>query len=164
MDPCPATTESMLQATRATSAFAAWMAWRAFARDKDRHVFLKYLRDALGKGGCSLNAFVLMTNHVHMLVTPSEPGAMPAMMHSVGRGTRATSIRSHGRTGPLFGGRYWASLIEIGKLLSSSTMRYVELNPVRAGMVDHPGRYPWSSYLHNTAGNGARNSPSTASF
>lgn len=122
-----------------------------FRTDKDRHVFLKYLRDSLDKEGCSVNAFVMMTNHVHMLVTPSEPGAMPAMMHSIGTRYVRYFNKVHGRTGPLFGGRYWASLIESeGYLLA--VMRYIELNPVRARMVDHPGRYPWSSYLHNTGG------------
>jgi putative transposase len=56
-----------------------------------------------------------------------------------------------GRTGPLFGSRYWASLIETESYFLA-VMRYIELNPVRAGMVDLPGRYPWSSYRHNTGG------------
>jgi len=122
-----------------------------FRSDKDRHVFLKYLRDALAKGGCALNAFVLMTNHVHMLATPSEPGVMQAMMHSVGSRYARYFNTVHERTGPLFGGRYWASLIETESYFLA-TMRYIELNPVRACMVDAPGRYPWSSYLHNTGG------------
>jgi putative transposase len=120
-----------------------------FRTDNDRHVFLKHLREVLGRGGCSLNAFVMMTNHVHMLATPERAGAMQAMMQAVGTRYARYFNKVHGRTGPLFGGRYWASLIETERYFFA-TMRYIELNPVRARMVDSPGRYPWSSYLHNT--------------
>lgn len=119
-----------------------------FRTDKDRHVFLHYLREALAHGGCSLNAFVLMTNHVHMLATPTAPGAVPVLMQAIGTRYARYFNTSHGRTGPLFGGRYWASLIETDRYFFA-TMRYIELNPVRARMVDAPDRYPWSSYGHN---------------
>lgn len=119
-----------------------------FCSDKDRHVFLNYLREAIEKGGCSLHAFVLMTNHVHLLATPSEAGAVPAMMHSVGTRYARFFNAARERTGPVFEGRYWASLIET-ECYFLETMRYIELNPVRAGMVDLPDRYPWSSHLHN---------------
>lgn len=120
-----------------------------FRSDKDRYVFLKYLREALGKGGCALNAFVLMTNHVHLMATPGRAGIVPAMMHSVGTRYARYFNAAHERTGPLFEGRYWASLIETERYFLE-TKRYIELNPVRAFLVDRPGRYAWSSYLHNT--------------
>ena len=119
-----------------------------FRSDKDRHVFLGYLREAIERGGCSLHAFVLMTNHVHLLATPTESGAVPALMHSVGTRYARYFNAVYERTGPLFEGRYWASLIETERYFLE-TMRYIELNPVRACMVDSPGRYPWSSHLHN---------------
>lgn len=119
-----------------------------FRSDKDRYVFLDCLRDALGKGGCALHSFVLMTNHVHLLAIPTVTGAMPRIMQSVGTRYARYFNKTYERTGPLFGARYWASLIETERYLMA-TMRYIELNPVRAGMVDSPCRYPWSSYLHN---------------
>jgi putative transposase len=122
-----------------------------FRTDKDFHVFIRYLREVLARGGCSLNAFVLMTNHAHFLATPTEPGVLPRIMQSVGTRYARYFNAVHGRTGPLFGSRYWASLIETEPYFFT-TMRYIELNPVRAQMVDGPGRYPWSSYLHNTGG------------
>lgn len=80
-----------------------------FRSDKDRHVFLGYLREAIARGGCPLNAFVLMTNHIHLLATPTETGAVPAMMHSVGTRYARYFNAVYERTGPLFEGRYWSS-------------------------------------------------------
>jgi putative transposase len=120
-----------------------------FRDDKDRHVFLTYLREALAENDCALCAFVLMTNHVHLLATPRREGAVPAMMQSLGTRYVRYFNATHERTGPLFGGRYWASLIETERYLLAA-MRYIELNPVRARLVDRPGRYPWSSHRHNT--------------
>lgn len=122
--------------------------------DLDRNVFLKYLREAMDGADFHLHAFVLMTNHVHLIATGQSKGAMSQVMHSVGLRYAGYFNRSCDRRGPVFQGRYWASVIETERYFFEA-MRYVELNPVRAAMVDRPGQYPWSSYSHNT-GNGHR--------
>lgn len=119
-----------------------------FAGDMDRHVYLKYLREAMADGGCSLHAFVLMTNHVHLLVTANRWGAVAAMMQSVGLRYVRYFNTAHERSGSLFEGRYRASHVE-DEHYFLTCMRYIELNPVRAGTVVDPARYPWSSYRHN---------------
>ena len=121
-----------------------------FTGDRDRHVFLKYVREAVADSGgdFALHAFVLMTNHVHLLATGNREGAVPAIMQRIGTRYARYFNTTHTRTGPLFGSRYWASLVETERYLLA-TMRYIELNPVRAGIVDDPARYPWSSYRHN---------------
>jgi putative transposase len=122
-----------------------------FRDDVDRWVFLNHLGKALVEWGCDLHAFVLMTNHVHMLATPHEHGAMSRMMHLVGtRFARWVNLR-HGRTGYVFENRFRSSVVEDSTYLLTC-MRYIELNPVRAGMVNHPGSHPWSSYAANAAG------------
>jgi len=121
-----------------------------FTGDMDRHVFLKYVREAVADSGddFALHAFVLMTNHVHMLATGKRKGVVPAIMQRIGTRYARYFNTTHKRTGPLFGSRYWASLIETERYLFA-TMRYIELNAVRAGIVDDPALYPWSSYRHN---------------
>lgn len=122
-----------------------------FHDDQDRRVFLKYLREALEETGCSLHAFVLMTNHVHLLVTGHEPGAISRLMQSVGRRYARYINSSRGRTGTLFEGRFKSSVVDSERYFLA-VMRYIELNPVRAGMVAHPGSYPWSSFRQNASG------------
>jgi len=119
-----------------------------FCDDRDRNVYLGYLREAIGRGGCALNAYVLMSNHVHLLVTPDRPGVVAAMMQSVGTRYARYFNAARDRTGPLFAGRYWASLIHTGQYFLSA-MRYIELNPVRARLVGEAAAYPWSSHRHN---------------
>ena len=121
-----------------------------FTSDLDRNVFMKYLREALVGADCHLHAFVLMSNHVHVLATGHRKGAASELKHSVGMRYARYFNRYSDRTGPLFEGRYWSSIIESKRYLLEA-MRYIELNPVRAGIVEGPGRYSWSSYAHNTA-------------
>ncbi len=124
---------------------------KCFTTDLDRNVFLKYLREAMDGTDFHLHAFVLMANHVHMLATGHTVGTVPQVMHRLGLQYARYFNRHFERTGPLFEGRYWASLVE-SRGYFFEAMRYIELNPVRAGIVDGPGRYPWSSYAHNTGG------------
>jgi putative transposase len=119
-----------------------------FRCDKDRHVFLGYLDDALADGDCCLHAFVLMTNHVHLLATGNREGAVATMMHSIGLRYARYFNTAHDRTGTLFEGRYRASPVEDERYFLAC-MRYIELNPVRAGLVNDPADYPWSSFRHN---------------
>ncbi len=122
-----------------------------FGDTPDYHFFLKKLADAGATHGCDIHAYVLMTNHVHLLVTPRRETGIGDMMQLPGRYYVQHFNRIHGRTGTLWEGRYKATLIDSeGYLLTC--MRYIELNPVRAGMIAHPRDYPWSSYRHNALG------------
>jgi putative transposase len=118
-----------------------------FFNDVDRRFYLKCLREAAAARGCSLHAYVLMTNHVHLLVTPPEDGAVGAMMQDVGRRYVRIINNVHGRTGSLWEGRFKSSLIDSERYLLICR-RYIEANPVRAGMVTHASHYPWSSHSH----------------
>jgi len=119
-----------------------------FHDDVDRRVFLRYIEEAALACRCDVHAFVLMTNHVHLLATGHENGAISRMMQAIGRRYGRYANRAHGRTGTLFEGRFKGSLIDSDRYLFTC-MRYIELNPVRAGMVRQPGEYDWSSFRHN---------------
>jgi len=118
-----------------------------FFSEVDRRFYLKCLTGAALGRGCAIHAYVLMTNHVHLLVTPPESGAVGAMMQDVGRRYVRVLNTIHGRTGSLWEGRFKSSLIDSERYLLTCH-RYIELNPVRAGMVGHPCAYPWSSHGH----------------
>jgi len=122
-----------------------------FFKDKDRRVFLRYLREAASDADCDIHAFVLMTNHVHLLATGSAQGAISRMMQAVGRRYARYINRIYGRTGTLFEGRFKSSLVDAQRYFLAC-MRYIELNPVRAGIVSHPSEYPWSSFRQNASG------------
>src|SRR5689334_2230613 len=126
-----------------------------FFGDADRRFYLKCLSESAITRGCAIHAYVLMTNHVHLLVTPSEAGAVGAMMQDVGRRYVRIINNIHGRTGSLWEGRFKSSLIDSETYLFTCH-RYIELNPVRAGMVCHPSEYLWSSHGHY--GNAGANS------
>lgn len=92
-----------------------------------------------------------MTNHVHLLVTPHEAGAVSRMMQAIGRRYVACFNARYRRTGTLWEGRFKAALVGSARY-TLACYRYIELNPVRAFMVGHPSDYPWSSYGHNAIG------------
>ena len=121
-----------------------------FAQD-DYELFLAALGTNCRRFGCALHAYVLMTNHVHMLMTPATPRAIPTLIQAMGRDYVQTINRRYARTGTLWEGRYKASLVAEDNYLLAC-MRYIELNPVRAVMVEHPGDYRWSSYHYNAYG------------
>jgi putative transposase len=122
-----------------------------FFEDGDRRLFLRLLAEAAAKEGCALHAYVLMTNHVHLLLTATRAASLPRLMQSIGRRYVAHVNRSHGRTGTLWEGRYRATVLDSeGYLLAC--YRYIEANPVRAGLVARPQDYAWSSYRANALG------------
>ena len=122
-----------------------------FLDDTDRRKYLADLEKALHRHDVELHAWVLMSNHAHLLATPRIDHALSRMMQTLGRRYVRWFNDRHERSGTLWEGRYRASLVESeGYLLSC--MRYIELNPVRAGMVRHPGDYRWSSYAANARG------------
>lgn len=122
-----------------------------FFEDADRRRYLEDLREAALKHGCDVHAYVLMTNHVHLLVTPSDAGQISAMMQSLGRRYVGYVNVRHHRTGTLWEGRYKACLVDSESYLLRC-YRYIEMNPVRAGMVAAPSDYPWSSHASNAHG------------
>lgn len=97
---------------------------------------------------CELHAYCLMTNHVHLLLTPQDSEACSLLMRDLGRSYVQYFNRRHDRTGTLWEGRFRSCIVEsAGYVLAC--YRYVELNPVRAGMVNHPSSYAWSSHAVN---------------
>ncbi len=122
-----------------------------FLDDGDRQRYLQCLSQALVRFGCELHAYVLMNNHVHLLLTPQEPGAVSRLMHTFARNYAGLFNGRHGRTGTLWEGRYKACLVESSRYFLACS-RYIELNPVRAWMVAQPGDHPWSSYCANAEG------------
>lgn len=116
---------------------------------QDYATYAHWLKQASQKYGVPVHAFVFMTNHVHLLVTPPEAPAMSRFMQFLGRRYVPYINRKYGRSGSLWEGRYKASLVQEDAYFITA-MRYIELNPVRAGMVERPGQYRWSSFCHNT--------------
>ena len=122
-----------------------------FRRSTDQAFFRDRLAIALDRYRCQLHAYVLMTNHVHFLITPSEPSSIARLIQSVSRHYVPWFNKNTGRTGALWGGRYRAALIDSDQYMLAC-YRYIELNPVRAGMVSDPSEYQWSSYQANARG------------
>ena len=122
-----------------------------FYAEEDYHFYLECLADAVDKYACAIHAYVLMTNHVHLLVTPSQEYSLSQMMQSVGRRYVRYINTIYKRTGTLWEGRYKASLVQSQRYLLTC-QRYIELNPVRAGMTQSPADYAWNSYHRNAKG------------
>jgi putative transposase len=122
-----------------------------FRAEADYRFYLKKLHAAAEKHRCEVHAYVLMTNHVHLLVTPHTEDGIGKVMQALGRHYVQYYNYRYQRTGTLWEGRYKATLIDTERYLLTC-MRYIELNPVRAGMVAHPSNYPWSSHRHMALG------------
>lgn len=113
--------------------------------------YLAFLHDAAVKYHVKIHAFVLMTNHVHLLLTPSDEKGISRLMQAQGRKYVQYFNHTHQRTGTLWEGRYKSTVVDTDTYLFT-LYRYIELNPVRANMVKHPSDYPWSSYHANALG------------
>jgi len=122
-----------------------------FLVDGDRERYLHWLAEAAALHACSIHAYVLMGNHVHLLMTPETDTAASRVMHALGTRYVAYFNRRHGRTGVLWERRFRACLVDTDSYLLRCH-RYIELNPVRARMVVHPSEYRWSSYRHYASG------------
>jgi len=122
-----------------------------FRRESDYVVYLLHLRDLSLKLGCAVHAYCLMTNHVHLLISPGTAEAGKALMKDLGQRYAQYFNRTYRRTGPLWDGRYRSCVAESARYVIAC-YRYIELNPVRAGIVDHPAQYRWSSYRANAEG------------
>jgi putative transposase len=122
-----------------------------FFSDIDRRYYLKCLAKYAGRRQCTVHAYVLMSNHVHLLLTPQREGSVAKMLQDLGRTYVRTINSLHGRSGTLWDGRFKSSLVDSETYLMNCH-RYVELNPVRAGIVGRAADYPWSSYAHYALG------------
>lgn len=122
-----------------------------FFCEEDYLAYRQWLGEALVKTGCQLHAYVLMTNHVHLLLTPPDAQAVSQLVISLGRRYVQYVNRTYRRTGTLWDSRYKSSLVHAEDYLLLC-QRYIELNPVRAGMVADPALYRWSSYRANGLG------------
>lgn len=118
-----------------------------FDSSQDYQLFLDLLNDNAHKFDVAIHAYVLMPNHFHLLVTPQTDEGLPQMMQAVGRRYVRHFNDSHKRSGTLWEGRYKSTLMQADRYLLTC-MAYIDLNPVRAGMVVSPRDYLWSSYGH----------------
>ena len=123
-----------------------------FQSEADYECFLTILRAAATKHQTDVHTYVLMTNHVHLIVTPQAENGLAATMKNVGETYVRYFNRRYERTGGLFEGRYRSLAIDSERYWFTC-MRYVELNPVRAGIVERPEDYRWSSYRCHALGN-----------
>ncbi len=124
---------------------------RIFADQADYHFYLKKRRTGAKKHGCQIHAYMLMTNHDHLLLTPQIEVAVGKFMQFIGRCYVQYFNYRYRRNGTLWEGRYKTTLLDSERYLLKC-YRYVELNSVRAGIVGHPSEYPWSSYAFNALG------------
>ena len=122
-----------------------------FYAEADYKAYLAFLKDAATKYQVAIHAFVLMTNHVHLLVTPGNEQGVSRMMQAQGRKYVQYFNFTYGRSGTMWEERYKSMLVDAEHYLLT-VYRYIELNPVRAGMVAHASEYPWSSYQSNALG------------
>lgn len=116
-----------------------------FITDEDYCFYLEWLKEYAGKAGCSIHAYVLMTNHVHLLLSSATNDGAGALMKALGQRYVQYVNRTYRRSGTLWEGRFRSCLTQEEHYLLAC-QRYIELNLVRAEMVQHPADYRWSSY------------------
>lgn len=122
-----------------------------FAADADYAKFYECLSEAARDHDLAIHAYVFMTNHIHLLATPGSETSLGKCMQSLGRKYVQYFNYAYRRTGTLWEGRYKATIVQAEAYLLTC-MRYIELNPVRAGMVEHPRDHRWSSYRAHAEG------------
>lgn len=122
-----------------------------FYTNRDYIVYADKLRESSLVYGVAIHSFVLMTNHIHLLCTPSTSTGISQLMQALGRYYVRYVNSTYRRTGTLWEGRFKASMVDSATYLLTVS-RYIELNPVRARMVSHPAEYSWSSYRFNALG------------
>jgi putative transposase len=127
----------------------------SFFADEDRLYYLEQLQRLLPECGCALHAYVLMTNHVHLLLTPETQTSAGLLMKHLSQRYVQYVNRTYRRSGTIWEGRFRSSLVQSETYLLTC-YRYIELNPVRAGMVQRPSEYRWSSYGENANGDSPR--------
>ena len=121
------------------------------ARTQDFAAYAAWLNEYARKHGVAVHSWVFMTNHVHLLVTPSSSDGLSQMMQCLGRRYVRYFNETHQRTGTLWEGRFRSCVVDDERYLLTC-QRYIELNPVRAGMVNSPNDYAWSSFQAHAFG------------
>lgn len=116
-----------------------------FFREWDYRIYLRLVGDARQRFECTLLAYTLMTNHIHLMVQSDETVPISKFMQVIGTTYAMYVNKYYGRVGHLFQGRFHSVLVESDSQALELT-RYIHLNPVRAGIVAHPAQYRWSSY------------------
>ncbi|MDH3747529.1 MAG: transposase [Gammaproteobacteria bacterium] len=122
-----------------------------FYQSEDCFTYLTFLDEAVQRHGVKVHAYVLMTNHVHLLLTPSDSDGLSLAMQTLGRRYVTYINKTYQRTGTLWEGRFKSSIVD-RETYCLACYRYIELNPVRAAMVASPTDYQWSSYHTNGLG------------
>jgi putative transposase len=125
-----------------------------FYAEDDYRRYLDTLKEQASKYGCLVHAYVLITNHVHLLITPEKADSAALLMKHLGQRYVQYINRTYKRSGTLWEGRFRSCLTQESNYVLAC-YRYIELNPVRANMVQHPSDYPWSSYCMNAEGRGS---------
>ena len=119
-----------------------------FPEPSDQGLYVRLLEEAVGDAGCAVHAYVLMTNHVHILATPERQDSPGSLMKRVGQIYSQYFNRKYQRCGALWGSRPKMCFVHDASYLMT-LYRYIELNPVRGGLVRDPGAWPWSSFAAN---------------
>ena len=127
-----------------------------FATEADYQFFRDAMVEAAGRFGLAIHAYVWMTNHIHLLATPTDTDSISKTFQSAGRKYVQYFNDTYQRSGTLWEGRYRATVVDSEQYMLG-IMRYIELNPVRAGMVAHPRDYPWSSHRRYAYGDSGPN-------
>ncbi len=122
-----------------------------FAAESDLAAYAHWLREAAVKFQVNIHGWVFMTNHVHLLLTPSTDSGISKLIQSLGLRYSRHFNYTYARTGSLYDGRFKSCLVEDHNYLLTC-LQYIELNPLRAGMVTDPGNYSWSSYRSHAFG------------
>jgi len=121
-----------------------------FFSEQDYFAYLNYLSEFAARFRCSVHAYCLMTNHVHLLVTPHVADACAHLMKYTSQYYVTRINRRLERSGTLWEGRFYSCLVP-SERYALACYRYIENNPVEAGMVQHPGQYRWSSFAANAS-------------
>jgi len=122
-----------------------------FRDEQDYVLYGALVLQGTRRHGCSIHSYCLMTNHIHMLLTPQTASSCGALMHGISHRYAHYFNRKYGRTGTLWEGRFRSCPVQSEQYVLACH-RYIELNPVRAGIVSNPGDYRWSSYRANASG------------
>ena len=124
---------------------------RCFFSQSDHLAYLRFLHSFAPEAGCTVHAYCLMPNHVHLLLTPRSRESCAALMKRLGQHYVHHVNRTHGRTGTLWEGRFWSAACASERYVLAC-YRYIELNPIRAKLASAPDAYLWSSYHANALG------------
>jgi REP-associated tyrosine transposase len=143
---CPEEAHGTLHVVQRGRARAA-----CFSRAVDRTEYLRALRECAESAQCAVHAYALMGNHVHLLLTSAREGGAAHLMPAIASGYARHLAAAYGQEDPVWEEGYDASPVRARRHLLAC-MRYIEENPVRAGLAAHPGAYPWSSYRANALG------------